>query len=113
MNITAESYGRTVLLNINGELNEDAINALRQAVDHQMLSQDVVDIVLNMEQVPFIDSAVLEYLLDLQDTLIKRLGQVKLANCDENVTKILEMTRLNGDFELFSDVAEAVKTIVP
>ena len=113
MNLTAESYGRTVLFNVNGEIIEDALNALRQAVDHQLLSQDVVDIVLNMEEVPFIDSAALEYLLDLQDVLIERLGQVKLANCGENVTKILEMTRLDSDFELFSDVAEAVKTIAP
>ena len=113
MNITAESYGRAVLLNINGELSEDALSAFQQALDHQMLTQDVVDVVLNMEQVPFVDSAVFEYLLDLQDKLIERLGQVKFANCDENVTKILEMTRLKNGFEVFSDVAEAVKTIAP
>ena len=113
MNVTAESYGRTVLLNLNGELNEDAVSVLRQAVEHQLAAQDVIDVVLNMEQVPFIDSAALEYLLDIQDALIERLGQVKLANCDENMKKILEMTRLDNDFEVFSEVAEAVKTIAP
>jgi len=113
MNVTAESYGRTVLLNVNGELNEDALNAFQQVVDHQMATQDIVDIVVNMEQVPFIDSAALEYLLDLQDKLVERLGQVKLVKCDENVQKILEMTRLTNDFEVFNDIAEAVKTIAP
>lgn len=113
MNITAESYGRTVLLKINGELTEDALDAFQQAVTHQLATQDVVDIVLDMERAPFIDSAVLEYLLDLQDKLVERLGQVKFVKCDENVTNILEMTRLKNDFELFSDVAEAVKTITP
>jgi len=113
MNITAESYGRTVLLNVNGELTEDSLDAFRQAVDHQVATQDVVDIVVNMEKVPFIDSSVLEYLLDLQDKLIERLGQIKLAKCDENVAKILEITRLKNDFEVFSDVTEAVKTIAP
>lgn len=113
MNVTAESYGRTVLLNINGELTADDLSALQQVVDHQMATQDVVDVVLNMEQSPFIDSAILEYLLDLQDKLIERLGQIKFANCDENVTKILEITRLQNDFEVFSEVAEAVKTMAP
>ncbi len=113
MNITAENYGRTVLLNIDGELTEDTVDALRQAVDHQLETQDIVDVVLNMAKAPFIDSTVFEYLLDLQDKLIERLGQVKSANCDENVTMILEMTRLKNDFELFSDVAEAIKTVAP
>lgn len=113
MNVTAESYGRTVLLNINGELAVDDLSALQQAVDHQMATQEVVDIVLNMEQSPFIDSAILEYLLDLQDKLIGRLGQIKFAGCDENIMKILEITRLQNDFEVFSEVAEAVKTMAP
>jgi anti-anti-sigma factor len=70
-----------------------------------------VDLVLNMEQVPFIDSACLEYLLDLQDRLAEKFGQVKLTNCDPNVMKILEMTHLTTSFEILRDVAEAVKAI--
>jgi anti-anti-sigma regulatory factor len=39
------------------------------------------------------------------------MGQVKLLRCDENVRKILEITRLESSFEVFTDVHEAVKTI--
>ena len=87
------------------------IDDLREAVDRQLESEDGIDVLLNLEKVPFVDSAALEYLLDLQDRLAQRLGQVKLVRPDENVRKILEMTRLLTAFEVFDDVAEAVKAI--
>jgi anti-anti-sigma factor len=111
MSITVESYGHSVLLNIKGELTEDTLAAFNQDVDRQLQEKDVIDLVLNMENVPFIDSNAMEYLLDLQDRLAERMGQVKLLRCDENVRKILEITRLESSFEVFTDVHEAVKTI--
>jgi anti-anti-sigma factor len=111
MSITVETYGHSVLLNIKGELTEDTLAAFNQDVDRQLQEKDVIDLVLNMENVPFIDSNAMEYLLDLQDRLVERMGQVKLLRCDENVRKILEITRLESSFEVFTDVHEAVKTI--
>ena len=110
MSITVESYGHSVLLNIKGELTEDTLAAFNQEVDRQLQEKDVIDLVLNMENVPFIDSNAMEYLLDLQDRLAERMGQVKLLRCDENVRKILEITRLESSFEIFKDIHEAVKT---
>jgi len=111
MNIASESYGHAVILNLKGEMTEDALGPLRQAVEHQLESAEVVDIVLNLEQVPFIDSVVLEYLLDLGDRLADRFGQVKLLKVDPNVLLILEITRLRSTFEIFQDAPEAVKAI--
>ena len=74
-------------------------------------SASVRDIVLNLEAVGFVDSAALEYLLDLQEQLAERLGQVKLVGLDGNVTKIFEVTRLDNAFERFEDVSEAVKSM--
>ena len=113
MNITTESYGHAVVLNLQGDLTEDSLSAARQAIDHQLESEEVVDLVLNMEKVPFVDSASLEYLLDLQAELNKKFGQVKLLKCDANVRKILEITRLEADFEVCQEVAEAIKAVQP
>ena len=113
MNITAESYGHAVILNVNGELTEDSLGAFRQAVDHQLEAEGVIDLVLNLEQTPFIDSVCLEHLTDLQERLNERFGQIRLLKCDENVRKIMEITRLDGTFELCDDVADAIKAIEP
>jgi len=111
MNINAESYGHAVILNLKGELTADTLGAFQQAVDRQLEGKEVIDIVLNLEEVPFVDSAALEYLLDLQDRLNERLGRVRFVKCDENVAKILEITRLDTVFEVFADVPEAVKAL--
>ncbi len=111
MNITAESYGHAVILNLKGDLTEDSLGAIQQAVDHQLASKEVIDLVLNLENVPFMDSACLEYLMSLQDRLAERLGQVRLVKCDDNVRKILEITRLDSTFEIFNDPTEAVKAV--
>jgi len=110
MNVTTESYGHAVILNLKGEFTEDSISSVRQAVVHQLESDDVVDIVFNLESVPFVDSAALEYLLDVQDSLADRFGRVKIACPDENVGLILEFNRLDSTFEVFKETHEAVKS---
>ncbi len=111
MNVTVESYGHAVLLNLKGDLTVDSLNAFKQVVSHQLEGKEVVDLVLNLETVPFIDSAAMEYLLDLQDQLAQNLGRVRLVKPDENVRCILEITRLSSTFEIYDDVQQAVQVV--
>jgi anti-sigma B factor antagonist len=109
MSILVEDYGHAVILKPKGELTEDTLGAFKEVVEHQLESDAVVDVIVDMEDIAFVDSTVLEYLLDLQDSLHEKFGQVRLAKCDENITKILEMTRLDLVFEVFNDTNEAVR----
>ena len=111
MKVNVESFGQATVLGLKGELNSDALEALRRTIEGRLADESVRDLVLDLAEVPFVDSACLEYLLDLQDQLSERLGQVKLARPDENVRKIFEITRLEDAFEQFEDVSEAVKTV--
>ena len=111
MQISAEGYGQAVVLNCKGELTADSLESLKAAVEHQLQERDIRDIVLNFEEVPLIDSAALEYLLDLQEILAERLGQVKLAKLDEHLLKILQITRLDSAFDKYQDLSQAVRTI--
>ncbi len=109
MNINVESYGHAVIFNLKGELTEDSLTAFKQAVEHQLESKEVLDVVVNLEMVSFADSAALEYLLDLQDRLSRNLGRVKLARPDENLRQILTITRLEANFEVFDDIPQALQ----
>ncbi len=118
MKTTEESYGQTAILICSGELTEDSLDAFRMAVEQIEQRFDrkagraiAGDLVLNLEAVPFVDSAGLEYLLDLQERFAEKLGRVKLANLNENIAKTLEITRLDNAFERFENVSEAVKAI--
>lgn len=109
MNIHVESYGHAVILVLKGELDADSLGAFKQQAERQLRDKQVIDLVLDLQYVPFIDSEAMEYLLDLQEQLAERLGQIKLVKPDRNVMKILEMTRLLPSFEIFTEVPEAVK----
>jgi anti-sigma B factor antagonist len=109
MSIPVEDYGHAIILKPKGELTEDTLGAFREVVEHQLEEDAVVDVIIDMEDVAFLDSTVLEYLLDLQDSLHEKFGQVRMAKCDQNIAKILEMTRLDMVFELFNDTNDAVR----
>lgn len=109
MNITAETHGHAVILNLEGELNEDSLSAFNEAVRHYFSERDAVDLVLDLSKVAFIDSVAMERLLELQDTLQDNLGRLKLVKCDENVSQTLELTRLDSVLSVFNDVPEAVR----
>ena len=108
MSIPVEDYGHAVILKPKGELTEDTLGAFKEVVDHHLEDEAVVDVIIDMEEITFVDSNVLEYLLDLQDSLREKFGQVRFARCDENVAKILEITRLDLVFEVFSDTNDAI-----
>lgn len=111
MTVTVESYGQAIVLHYKGELTVDSLEAFKKAVDHHLQEEHVRDVVLDFEAAPFVDSAAFEYLLDLQDLLNERMGQIKLAGLDENLAKILEITRLDSAFQRFENVSEAVNTM--
>jgi len=109
MSIPVEDYGHAVILKPKGDLAEDTLGAFKAVIEHQLEDAEVVDVIIDMEDVVFVDSAVLEYLLDLQDILAEKFGQVRLSGCDGNIDKILEITRLNMVFETFDNTSDAVR----
>lgn len=111
MKIAAELYGQVVLLKLTGELTDESLSDFADGVSHHLAGKDARDLVLDLEAVTFIDSAAFERLLDLRDKLVEDLGQVRLVHCGPNVKKILEMTRMNEEFEVLDDTDEAVKSL--
>jgi len=111
MKVDVETYGQSALLVLKGDLSADSLDTFRRVVDGQLSEGDIRDLVLDLADVPFVDSAALEYLLDLQERLSERLGQVKLARPDENVRKVFEITRLDNAFEGYEDVSQAIRTL--
>ena len=111
MRVTTERYGHALVLNMKGELTDDSLQAFEQVVHRELNGKDVADLVLNLDAVPFIDSAAMEYLLDLRDRLAGGAAHLRLARPDENVRDILRITRLDGALEVVADVREAIRPV--
>ena len=109
MNISCEEYDQIAVVNIDGELSQDTVEAFNNAVQ-ESLGDDRSCFVVNFEKVSIIDSQGLEALLWLKDQCQERQGSVKLAALDETSDTILHMTRIDRAFEIYNDLIEAVKS---
>jgi len=87
-------------------------NDLRTAVAEAVTSGSA-QIVFDLSEVPFIDSAGLELLIDLQATCTSSGGHLKLAALSDICSEILRLTDLADQFERFSTVEKAAKSLTP
>jgi anti-anti-sigma factor len=69
-------------------------------------------VVLDLQNVPLIDSAGLELLLNVQDKYRQRGGALKLAVSNPLCAEILSVTGVGRHFEIFSESASAVGSFV-
>ena len=110
MNIRCEDYDHVTVLSVSGELNAEGTENFRQQIEER-LQRKVRFFVIDLQQTTFMDSKGLESLLWVQEQCDERLGTVRLCNPDETCRQILQVTRLDGRFDVFADVTEAVKTM--
>ena len=110
MNIRCEDYDHVTVVGLSGELNAETSSAFRTQIESR-LARKVRFFVIDLEHTTFMDSKGLESLLWVQEQCDEQLGQVRLCKPDETCAKILHVTRLDGRFDVFSDVTEAVKTM--
>ncbi len=110
MNIRCEDYDHVTVVGLSGEFNADAADTFRRSIEER-LERKVRFFVIDLEQITFIDSKGLEALVWVQEKCDEHLGQVRLCKPDDVCKKILQVTRLDGRFDVFADVTEAVKTM--
>jgi anti-anti-sigma factor len=111
MSIKCDEYGQVCVITLNGDFVGDDTVAVRKAVEDSIDAKQIVDFVLDFEKCGFVDSDGLETLVWIRKRTDDLFGQVKLANFDENVKTILEITRLGQRFECHDELAAALKTM--
>jgi anti-sigma B factor antagonist len=111
MPVKCEEYNKICVMTPDGDLAGDDVANARAVASDRIENRQIVQFVLDLEKTPFIDSEGLEALLWLKRQCEDRFGQLKLAAPDENVKKILEITRLEHRFECAADLPSALKTM--
>ena len=109
MRIKKQEYNDVVVVELQGELDLDAVEALQNTITG-IISTQKSGIVLDMQNVDFIDSVGLEQLLWARDYCDQNNCQLRLATLNENCEKILELTRLQKEFDTYAELAQAVKS---
>ena len=110
MKFTHEDYDQLTVMSVKGDLTTDHADEFRKEITAR-LETKTRDFVLDVTEMEFVDSKGLEALLWAQEQCGERLGQIRLAAATENVTKILEITRLAPRFDCHTDVDSAIKCL--
>lgn len=109
MRIKTQDYGDVTVVALQGDLDADFTELLQNTIT-DVVAKGRAGIVLDMRGVGFIDSKALELLLWIRQYCSKNKSQLRLAGLDEHCAKILEVTRLENEFDRHTELAEAVKS---
>jgi anti-sigma B factor antagonist len=109
MKIPWQNYNDATVVELRGQVDGDSVEPLRSAIT-EIIAGQRAGIVLDMSGVDFLDSQGLELLLWVRDYCRQNRVPLRLAGLAENCVKILEITRLQEEFDCHAELAEAVKS---
>jgi len=106
MNLPTEIFGSVVVVHTPDELGSEQTEGL----DAYLGTLERNRIVLDLDDTEMINSRGLTALLDAHDRLRETGGQINIATTNALNRKILEITRVDQQLEVFDSVIEAVKS---
>ena len=110
MQIEERVVDDVTILDLKGKITlGEGDEALKDKIN-SLAMQDRKHILLNLEGVPYIDSAGLGEVVRTYTTISRQGGQLKLVNLTKRITDLLSITKLLTVFETFETEAEALKS---
>ena len=109
MKVKKQDYNDVTVIELQGELDSDVTELFRNTIT-DIVAKRKAGIVLDMSGLGFIDSQGLEQLLWARDYCNQNKRAMRLAGLDENCMRILEITRLENEFNHYAELTEAVKS---
>ena len=110
MQIEERMVGDVVVLDLKGKVTLGEGDELLKDKVNSMVNQGHKKIVLNLAQVPYIDSAGLGEIVRTYTTVSRQGGNLKLVNLTKRITDLLSITKLLTVFETYDNEADAVRS---
>lgn len=111
LTITQETQGSATVLNISGRLEFSGRKIFTDALTKAQ-NGSLSHLILNLQHVPYIDSAALGLLALTHQNLKLINARVSIANPQEYVKKVLDLANFPKIVSLFPTVQDAVQTPV-
>jgi anti-sigma B factor antagonist len=108
LTITSRIVSGVVVVDMSGKLRFLEV-ALREHIN-ELLQEGHRDFVLNLADVPYIDSFGLGQLITIWTSIRSRGGHLILLRPTDNVQKLFRITRLNAVFQTSGEEVQAVRS---
>jgi len=110
MNIDERAVDGVTILDLNGKmLIGEGDEMLREKIN-SLVENGHQKIVLNLAEVPYVDSAGLGEIVRCYTTVSRKNGELKLLNLTKRIQDLLSITKLLTVFDTFDEEADAVKS---
>jgi anti-sigma B factor antagonist len=110
MEIAERTVSDVTVLDLKGKMTLGEGDELLKDKINSLLSQGKKKLVLNLESVPYIDSAGLGEIVRTYTTVSRQGGNLKLLNLTKRIEDLLSITKLLTVFETYDTEAEAIKS---
>lgn len=110
MQIEQRSIGEVTVIDLKGKMTLGEGDELLRDKVNSLVQQGMKKIVLNLAEVPYIDSAGLGEIVRTYTTVSRQGGQLKLLNLTKRITDLLSITKLLTVFETFENENDAVRS---
>ena len=110
MQIEERAVGDVVVLDLKGKVTLGEGDELLKDKVNSLVNQGHKKIVLNLADVPYLDSAGLGEVVRTYTTVSRQGGSLKLLNLTKRITDLLSITKLLTVFETFDSENEAVRS---
>jgi anti-sigma B factor antagonist len=110
MQIAERAVGDVVVLDVKGRITlGDGDEVLKDKVN-SVVGKGQKKILLNLADVPYVDSAGLGEIVRTYTTVSLQGGSLKLLNLTKRISDLLAITKLLTVFETFDSEPEAIKS---
>jgi anti-sigma B factor antagonist len=110
MHIEERAVGDVTVLDLKGRVTLGEGDELLRDKVHSLINQGRRKLVLNLADVPYIDSAGLGEIVRTYTTVSRQGGSLKLLSLTKRISDLLSITKLLTVFETFDSEADAVKS---
>ena len=109
MELKIRKSNEIYIIDVNGEMDLYNSYKLKELV-MKMLEKKVVNFIINLEHVDYIDSSGIGALIYICSTIKKMSLKLSITNIHGSVKKVIELTKLMGYFPIANTVEEAIST---
>lgn len=110
MQIDERAVGDVTILDLRGKITLGEGDELLKDKVNSLVNQGRKKIILNLENVPYIDSAGLGEIVRTYTTVSRQGGSLKLLSLTKRIQDLLSITKLLTIFETFDSESDAVRS---
>ncbi len=114
MTIDERTSGGVTILDVRGRITIEVVGDMLLANRvRELVKQGHTQVVLNLEDVPYVDSTGLSNIVKAYVTATRQAGALKLLNPNRHVRELLTVTKLSTVLDVYDSEADAVASCKP